>query len=222
MTEYDPFEILTFTAPWFAENAYLVGCGSGVAVAVDPGGEAERMANTLDARGWRLEAILLTHAHIDHIEGVAELKRRTGAPIHLHPDDAQWYERAADQAAIFGYPITLPPPVDRSLAHGETLTFGERTLEVRHVPGHSRGHVIFHDAAARVAFVGDVIFAGSIGRTDLPGGDYRQLMQSIREQVLTLPDDTVLHSGHGPRTTVGHERKSNPFLVGDTGSRGFA
>lgn len=206
--------IRTFTAPGFGENAYLVWRAGGTgAVAIDPGGTADEMAALLDVQRLRLEAILLTHAHIDHVEGVAALKRRTGAPVYLHPADRPLYDGAAQQAAMFGVDVEAPPPVDHELSHGQVLRFDEVDYEVRHVPGHSPGHVLFYLPDAGVAFVGDVVFMGSIGRTDLPGGNYQQLMKSIREQVLTLPGETALFPGHGPSTTVDRERASNPFLV---------
>ncbi len=211
-------DITTFTSMGWGENAYLVRCaGSGAAVVIDPGGEAPMIVDVLD--GQAPEAILLTHAHLDHLEGLAELKRRTGAPIYLHGADRPLYDRAAAQAAAFGVEIEEPPPPDRELVDNQRIRFGECSFEVRHVPGHSPGHVLFYAADAGVAFVGDIVFAGSIGRTDLPGGDYRQLMRAIRERVLTLPDDTRLYPGHGPDTSVGHERVGNPFLVPLQGGR---
>jgi hydroxyacylglutathione hydrolase len=207
-------EVRTFVADPFGENAYLVWRdGATGAVAVDPGGEAEAMADSLAAEGLWLEAILLTHAHLDHIEGVAKLVGRTGARVHMHPADRPLYDHAAVQAAQFGMRIDDLPPVDAPLAHGDLLRFGDLEFEVRHVPGHSPGHVILYLAEDGVAFVGDVVFQASIGRTDLPGGDYGQLMRGIREHVLTLPAETLLYPGHGPETTVGHERATNPFLV---------
>ncbi len=196
------------------ENAYLVwGRGQINAVAIDPGEGAAAMADAVEAEGLALEAVLLTHAHFDHIEGVAEIVQRTGAPVYLHPDARPWYDRAPEQAAMFGMRIATPPPPSHTLAHGQLLELGGARFEVRDAPGHAPGHVILYVAEAGVAFVGDVVFQGSIGRTDLPGGDFQQLMRSIREQVLTLPDETVLYPGHGPETTVGHERVANPFLA---------
>lgn len=220
-----PLTIRTFTSNIFGQNAYLVRClATGETLAIDPGGEAEAMATALEGAGDRLGAILLTHAHLDHIEGVATLAERVPAPIHLHPDDRPLYDAADQQAAMLpaatsaalrsGHRFRLPPP-DEALEPGRDVVFGPCRLEVRHAPGHSPGHVILYSAAAGVAFVGDVIFAGSIGRTDLPGGSLQQLMASIREQVLSLPDETELYTGHGPVTTVGRERVGNPFLVPD-------
>ena len=214
MSESGPLQIQTFVAAGFGENAYIARCvESGEAVAIDPGGEAGTMADWLETRGLALAAVLLTHAHYDHIEGVARLLERAPAPLHLHPADRPLYDGVAQQAAMFGLPPLNLPPVDHPLEAGTSFTFGACTLEVRHAPGHSPGHVLLVAPDAGLAFVGDVVFQGSIGRSDLPGGDYRQLMRSIREQVLTLPDDTTLYPGHGPATTVGHERVSNPFLV---------
>jgi glyoxylase-like metal-dependent hydrolase (beta-lactamase superfamily II) len=192
-----------------------------VAVAIDPGGAVGEMVRALETAGVGLAAVLLTHAHIDHIEGVAELVRRFSAPIHLHPDDLDWYERAPEQAVYFGMNFEAPPPVDQPIVPGRALDVGGLSFEVRHVPGHAPGHVLFYLASAGVAFVGDVVFQGSIGRSDLPGGDFYRLMRSIREEVLTLPDETVLYPGHGPATTVAHERVANPFLVPNL-STGFA
>lgn len=206
--------IETFTSTGFGENAYLVRCDSPDAwLAVDPGGEAERMADAIEEAGGTLEAVVLTHAHMDHVEGVAELVDRLPAPIHLHAADRPLYDSVDQQAAMFGHRVRTPPPPDRELVGGQELALGDCAFRVRHTPGHSPGHVILHSAAAGVAFVGDVIFAGSIGRTDLPGGDFQALMTSIREEILTLPGDTMLYTGHGPATTVERERTTNPFLV---------
>jgi hydroxyacylglutathione hydrolase len=208
----------TFESGPFAQNAYVVWEDDATfAVAVDPGAAASRMADFLADNGLFCEAILLTHAHLDHIEGVAELVRRTGAAIYLHADDRALYERVQQQAVAFGLEVEPQPPIDSTLEHGQRLRFGGIELEVRHVPGHSPGHVLFYSRDGGFALVGDVVFAGSIGRTDLPGGSMPTLMQSIRSQVLTLPDETVLYPGHGPSTTVGHERVGNPFLIPNFG-----
>jgi hydroxyacylglutathione hydrolase len=206
--------IRTFISPGFGQNAYLVRCDvSGDWWAIDPGGAVEAMAAALEEDGGPLAGIVLTHAHLDHVEGVATLVDRVAAPIHLHPADRPLYDAVAAQGAMFGHAVRVPPPPDLELVGGQELRLGACPFQVRHTPGHSPGHVILYAEAAGIAFVGDVVFAGSIGRTDLPGGDYQALMQSIREQVLTLPDETALYTGHGPVTTVERERTTNPFLV---------
>lgn len=213
--------VRTFTGGAFAQNGYLVSCvASRKAILVDPGGGVEEMLATARQEGLDVELIVLTHAHLDHVDGVARAKRETGAPVLLHPADEPLYHAAPAQAGWFGVHVEPPPPIDRYLEDGGIVRFGGCELRVRHTPGHSPGHVIL--VGDGVALVGDVVFAGSIGRTDLPGGDFQQLMQSIRTHVLTLPDETVLYCGHGPETTVGHERVANPFLVPDLGGHRFA
>lgn len=177
------------------------------------------MAAEIRDRGVRLEGILLTHAHLDHVEGVPAVREvAPEASLFLHPGDLKLYENVEAQARAFNLPSIGPLPTpDRELAHGQELTFGSCRFQVRHAPGHAPGHVLFYCQEAGVAFVGDVVFLGAIGRADLVGGNFRQLMDSIRTQVLTLPDDTRLLSGHGPETTVGWERRTNPFLVGQYG-----
>jgi glyoxylase-like metal-dependent hydrolase (beta-lactamase superfamily II) len=211
--------VRTFTGGGFAENGYLVTCErSGGAVAVDPGAAAGRMVATLRSEGVSPEAILLTHAHLDHVEGVHLVRDAfPEVPIWMHPADLRLYQALPQQGAAFGLTLHPQPEPDRHLAHGQLFMFGACSFEVRFTPGHSPGHVIFVAHQERLALVGDVVFQGSIGRTDLPGGDFYTLMRSIRGQVLTLPDDTVLHTGHGPATTVGDERVGNPFLVAQFG-----
>jgi hydroxyacylglutathione hydrolase len=206
--------IRTFVAPGFGENGYIAWrSGSLTAVCIDPGNSVQQMQQQLDGEQLSVGAILLTHAHIDHVEGLAAMARLTGAPIYLHPADRPLYDNVVRQAQQFGMHIEAPPPVNHTLEHGQTVEIGDVTYAVRHIPGHSPGHVLFHVADAGLAFVGDIVFQGSIGRTDLPGGDYGQLIDGIRESLLTLPDDTQLYPGHGPPTTVGHERTTNPFLI---------
>jgi hydroxyacylglutathione hydrolase len=206
--------VRSFVAPGFAENAYIAwSAASADAVCIDPGNSADAMLRLLAAEALTVRAILLTHAHLDHVEGVARMARETGAPIHLHPADRFLYDNAERQGLQFGMRVEAPPPADHELAHGQRLEIGGVAYDVRHVPGHSPGHVLFHAAAAGCAFVGDIVFQGSIGRTDLPGGDYGELISGIRQHVLSMPDETVLYTGHGPETTVGHERATNPFLV---------
>lgn len=207
-------EILTFTGGPFIQNTFLVVCADGrTALLVDPGAAAPEALAEVRARGLEVAAILLTHAHLDHVDGVRLVKGETGAPIHLHPLDRPLYDNLPVQAIAFGVPFEEPPPPDIDLVPGTTLSFGGSGFEVVFVPGHAPGHVMFVSTSEPVAISGDVVFAGSIGRTDLPQGDYRVLMESIRNEVLTLPGHTRLYPGHGPETTVGHERATNPFLI---------
>lgn len=198
----------------FVQNCYLVAdVDRGVAVMIDPGEDSERILAELDRRGWSLEAIWLTHAHIDHIMGVADVVRRWPVPIWLHPLDRPLYDNLAPQAQMFGLRcLPAPPPTDE-LHTGMTLSIGEARFDVRHTPGHSPGSVAF--VGHGQVFGGDVLFSGSVGRTDLPGGDTATLLASIEREFLTLPDATVVHSGHGPDTTIGVERITNPFLTGE-------
>lgn len=215
--------ITTVVSDGFGENGYVVRCAAtGELVVIDPGNRIDRFIALLAEAGRAPAGILLTHAHLDHLEGVAALKRATGAPIWLHAADRPLYDAANQQAAMFGLQVELPPPPDQAWTDGQVYRFGECELEVRHVPGHAPGHVILYSAASGVAFVGDVVFAGSIGRTDLPGGDFQALIDGIRAQVLSLPDDTELYPGHGPTTTVVRERATNPFLVPQYGGSRFA
>jgi glyoxylase-like metal-dependent hydrolase (beta-lactamase superfamily II) len=198
----------------FLENCYLViDDASGACAIIDPGEEAGLIAFKLEAAGVTPVGIWLTHAHIDHILGVPRLRADTGAPVYLHPADRVLYDHAPEQALAFGMLSgdRLPEP-DQELAHGDVLRVGELEFRVGHAPGHSPGSVVFHGPG--VAFAGDVLFQGSIGRTDLPGGDYETLVKSIERELLTLPDATIVYSGHGPETTIGRERRTNPFLTG--------
>lgn len=213
--------VRAFTGGAFAQNGYLVSCtATRHAILVDPGAAAGEMIRAAGDGGLEVEAIVLTHAHIDHVDGVPLAKRETGVPIHLHPEALEQYGMAPLQAQMFGVSVEPLPPVDRPLEDGGRVRFGACELEVRYTPGHAPGHVVL--VGDGLALVGDCVFAGSIGRTDLPGGDFQRLMRSIRERILSLPDETVLHPGHGPETTVGHERATNPFLVPHFGGSSFA
>ena len=206
-------EIVVLPNGQFVENCYLVGDrASGDAVIIDPGEESARILGELERRGWRLSAIWLTHAHVDHVMGVAEVHRATGAPIFLHPADRPLYDNFPRQGQWLGLHLEPLPDPHHPLAHGDQLVVGSGSFEVRHTPGHSPGSVSL--VAPGVVFSGDALFAGSIGRTDLPGGDTDTLMASIARELLSLPDSTRVLSGHGPETTIGIERRSNPFLTG--------
>lgn len=194
-------------------NCWLVRrAGDEHAVVVDPGAEAERVEAALEAWEAELRAVLLTHAHMDHVGAVAPLVKRWDVPVHLHPADRPLYDRATEHARQFGLRIPDPPPPDHELADGQTVEAAGLAFDVRHAPGHSPGGVVL--VCGRGAFVGDCVFRGSVGRVDLPGGDGARLRTSIEEEILTLPDEAVLWPGHGPETTVQRERRSNPFLTG--------
>ncbi len=199
----------------FQQNCTVLRCTeTGRGAIVDPGGDVERVLAEVKRRNVELERILLTHGHLDHAGGAAELKRRTGLAIEgPHRDDEFLLAGMAEQARMFGLPGAEAVTPDRWLSAGETVTVGAQSFAVLHCPGHTPGHVVFHHSAAHLALVGDVLFAGSIGRTDFPRGDFEQLMRSIFEQLLPLGDDVRFLPGHGPASTLGEERRRNPFLL---------
>jgi hydroxyacylglutathione hydrolase len=206
-------EIVALLNGQFAENCYLLGdTGTQEAVIIDPGEESARFLAELNARGWSLQAIWLTHAHIDHIMGVGAVHRATGAPIHLHPLDRPIYDALPQFGSWMGMRLEPAPPPHFELGAGQVLRVGATDFTVKFTPGHSPGSVSFHGQG--MIFGGDVLFNGSVGRTDLPGGDSATLMTTIQSEFLSLPDSTVVHSGHGPNTTIGVERLTNPFLTG--------
>jgi hydroxyacylglutathione hydrolase len=207
-------EIIPLVLGPVATNAYLVGeTTNHTAVVVDPAWDGELIVEEARRRGWQIEQLWLTHAHFDHIGGIAGIVKSTHPvpKIALHPADLPLYS-VQGGAALFGMRIAKAPEPTVRLKDGQNLMLGPYLFEVRHCPGHTPGHVVFYCAAEKVMFCGDVIFWGSIGRTDLPGGDYDTLMQCIHSQILTLPNETRLLSGHGGETTVGVERRDNPFL----------
>jgi glyoxylase-like metal-dependent hydrolase (beta-lactamase superfamily II) len=194
-------------------NCYILACTqTNQAAAIDPSWDGRAIASAATEQGWTITHILLTHAHFDHVGGLAELKELTGAPIYAHPGAAPMLSQADRAAAIWQITLDSPPPPDQWLSEGQKIKVGEQTLELLYTPGHAPGHVCFYLAEQNVLFDGDVLFQGSIGRTDLPGGDYDTLIQNIRQKLLVLPDETIVLSGHGPATTIGRERNSNPFL----------
>jgi hydroxyacylglutathione hydrolase len=203
----------------FQKNGYVLGCErTKAAVYIDPGDEVEALLAFVAEQGLTVQHILLTHAHVDHVSGVAAAKRRLQAPIWLHPADQALYDHAAAQGAMFGIQVEQPPPVDRYYSHPERIAFGDYVAEVRHTPGHAPGGVCLAvtkagETGSPALFVGDNLFAGSIGRTDLPGGNYEVLMTAITDVLFAFPDDAIVYSGHGPATTIGRERRSNPFVL---------
>lgn len=209
----------------FQKNGYVLGCErTKEAVYIDPGDEVGQLLAFITTQGLAITAILLTHAHVDHVSGVAEARRRLQAPIYLHRADQPLYDHAARQGAMFGMQVEQPPPADRYYEGQESITFGDYMVDVHHTPGHAPGGVCLAVSkrgatGAPRLFVGDNLFAGSIGRTDLPGGDYEVLMRSITEVLFAFPDESIVYSGHGPETTIGRERRTNPFVLEYLASR---
>ena len=199
----------------FVQNCTILWCTETMEGAVvDPGGDIEQIIEVAEKQGVKLVKILVTHGHLDHAGGVAELQERLKIPIEgPHEEDLFWIEGMEKQGQEFGFPGARAFTPDRWLKGGDTVSFGKITLAVYHCPGHTPGHVIFHHPASHFALVGDVLFKGSIGRTDFPRGDHAQLLRSIREELWPLGDDTVFVSGHGPTSTFGEERKTNPFVA---------
>lgn len=209
--------IKSFTFNPFQTNCFVCH-DAGEAVLIDPSchTEAERqmVLDYLDQHALTVRHLLLTHAHIDHIFGCKALADHFGMPWQMHRADLPLLQRAREQAVFFGVKLENPPLPDRFLQEGDTVAFGEAAWEVLHTPGHSPGSVCFHDAAGGFVIAGDVLFQGSIGRTDLPGGSLPVLMESIFQKLVPLGEATAVHPGHGPSTTIGQEVQTNPFLTG--------
>ncbi|MCX8086274.1 MAG: MBL fold metallo-hydrolase [Rhodocyclaceae bacterium] len=206
------YHIVTVTP--FEQNATLLwDPATRKAAIVDPGGEIERLLAAVASRELSVEKLLLTHGHIDHVGGAAALAQRLGVPIEgPQREDAFWLDELPEQSRLFGFPATAALRPDRWLDDGDTVTVGNAALEVIHTPGHTPGHVCFFDRAARLALVGDVLFSGSIGRTDFPRGDFDTLIASIRGKLFALGDEVEFIPGHGPMSTFGRERLTNPYV----------
>ena len=206
------------TAPPFYKNGFVIGCeetreGS----IVDPGDEVDDLLDAARSHGLTIRHILLTHAHLDHITGVGRAKGALAAPVYLHRDDEFLYQGVVQQGLAFGFKVEPQPPIDKYYEGEEPIRFGKYEVHVRHTPGHCPGGVCLavkrEGSQDHILFVGDTLFAGSIGRTDLPGGNLETLLNSIRKVLFAFPDATPVYSGHGEETTIGRERKTNPFLV---------
>ena len=200
----------------FQQNCSIIHCDkSNKGAVVDPGGDLEQVLAYIAEENIEIERILLTHAHIDHAGATKALAEQLKVPVWgPHPDDQFLIDSLPEQGRAYGFRHAASFVPDRWLAHGETVTVGEESFEVRHCPGHTPGHVVFYSAAHDFVIVGDVLFDGSIGRSDFPRGDHATLLRSIRDQLLSLPDETTFLPGHGPASTIGAQRRSNPFLRG--------
>lgn len=206
------FEIIPVTP--YQQNCSLIWCETTLSAAlVDPGGDVERLLAAVRRAGVKLEKLLLTHAHLDHVGGTLELARTCKLPIiGPHRGDAFWLDALPEQARMFGFPPAEAFQPDQWLQDGDVIELGALRLEVIHCPGHTPGHVVFFEPASRHAFVGDVLFQGSIGRTDFPQGDHAALIAAIKNKLLPLGDDIAFVPGHGPMSTFGRERRSNPYV----------
>lgn len=198
-------------------NCYLAACTETEHVAVvDPAWDGQAIAAAAADEGWKITHILLTHAHFDHVGGLAQLKEATGAPVFIHPEAVAMLKNAPRAASMWGLHVSEPPAADEMLEAGQTIAVGNLSFHVLLTPGHAPGHVSFYLPEHDALFDGDVLFQQGIGRTDFPESDHATLMRSIREELLTLPDETRVFPGHGNPTTIGAERRRNPFLQGLT------
>ena len=209
-------QIETLTVGPFQSNCYIVGCShSGDAVIIDCGDEASRILATVERMGVNVTAIVNTHSHLDHVAALPEVVEVLEVPVLMHAADMPVYEMIEAQAAMFGLAAPRRVEIDRFIEHGEKIEVGKLTAEVLLAPGHSPGSVClsFGGEEGSAVFAGDVLFRGSIGRTDLPGGSYETIMESLRTLFVPMPDDTVVYPGHGPATTMGEEKRTNPFVA---------
>jgi len=213
VTGGDPFRVHVMEVGPLAVNCYLLEhVPSRKAAVIDPGDDGPSILSRIGDLGLSVDKILLTHGHFDHVGAVALLREKTGANVHVHEADVARMKTAKRQGLMFGLWVSDPPPPDVLVGEGDLVPFADGELRVAHTPGHTPGCVSY--ILGKKAFVGDLIFAGSIGRTDLAGGDYDALIRAVKEKIFVLPDDTVLFPGHGPATTVGEEKRSNPFFTG--------
>jgi hydroxyacylglutathione hydrolase len=192
-------------------NCFIFGCDeTKEAVVIDPGGDADRILFSLADSGLKVKYIINTHGHFDHVSANGKIKNATGADILIHPLDASMLGSLSTNAAIFGISVENSPPCDQTIEEGDTVSFGKITLKVLHTPGHTPGGISLY--TDKIVFVGDTLFAGSIGRTDFPGGDFNTLISSIRTKLFKMDDDVRVLSGHGPETSIGSEKRFNPFV----------
>jgi len=215
-----------FTQTAFQQNTRVIACEvTGAAMCIDPGEASDEVVSFITSQGLDLRVIALTHGHLDHVGGTSALATAfPAAEIILHKDDEDLYYglrqqplmmgMRPEQLALLGLDYDDPPQLTRNWQDGEIFELGKLRFSIRHCPGHTRGHVVLAEESEKKVFVGDCLFFGSVGRSDLPGGDHEQLIDSINRNILSLDDETVVYSGHGPETTVGRERTSNPFLTG--------
>lgn len=212
-------EILKFTYNPFQENTFIIIDEDKNGVIIDPGAympeEKEHLLKIINEKGINLQAILGTHAHLDHILGNSFIKEKFNIDYYLHKEDVPVLEAGERSAELYGFNNYIPSPhPDRFLEDGQILKFGKIELKVIFTPGHAPGHVVFYIESEKAVINGDVLFAGSYGRVDLPGGDFNQLYDSITKKMFQLPEDTIVHTGHGPSTSIGREKRSNPILMG--------
>ncbi len=210
-------KIEKFVVNPLGENSYIISDETGECIFVDPGffyeEEHEEVREYLKINNLTPIKITNTHCHFDHIMGVEFVRNAFNIPFFAHPDDAFWIEKAIDQGKMFGFEMKPVEPADAFLVENEFVEFGNTKLKIIHVPGHSPGHVVFYSKSDKKLIAGDVLFYGSIGRTDLPGGNYETLISNIKNKLFALPGDTVVYCGHGPETTIGFEKRTNPFLT---------
>jgi glyoxylase-like metal-dependent hydrolase (beta-lactamase superfamily II) len=199
------------------ENSFIISDETGECVFVDPGffydEEHDEVREYIKSNNLTPVRITNTHCHFDHIMGVEFVRNEFKIPFYIHPDDVFWVEKAIDQGKMFGFEMKPVAPPDAFLAENDFVEFGNSKLKIIHVPGHSPGHVVFYSEPDKILIAGDVLFYGSIGRTDLPGGNYETLISNIKSKLFALPDDTKVFCGHGPETTIGFEKRTNPFLT---------